>query len=152
MSVEALIKGSERLTSVFGYWPSFHDAEIIWLRLHRAHTDAGVTAPSLEMEIHAFEMTNEVAPTGQYVLKNHVVVHFRFTGIGFVKLEDFNCQNVLFELIISDIRQLQVQNMNFEVLLGSSYGLCGGFRCMAVEILAVMPCNENGSEIDATRV
>jgi len=83
VGIEALVKGSERLTSVFGCWPSFHDAEIIWMRLHRGdrRSEEGVAGPSMEMEVHTFEITNEVAPTGLLVLKHHVLVHFRFVDI-----------------------------------------------------------------------
>ena len=29
------IEGAEKLTGVFGKWPSFHDANVIWVRLDR---------------------------------------------------------------------------------------------------------------------
>jgi len=28
-NIETLIQGSEKLTNIFGYWPDFHDAEVI---------------------------------------------------------------------------------------------------------------------------
>jgi hypothetical protein len=28
MNIEARIEGSSKLTDIFGYWPSFHDAEV----------------------------------------------------------------------------------------------------------------------------
>ena len=146
MGIEALIKGSERLTRVFGYWPSFHDAEIIWVRLVRGERpEEGFAGPSIEMSIHTFEITNEVAPTGFLILKNHVLVHFQFTKVVNVKLEDFNHQNVLFNLRIADIRQDQLESINFAISLDSSFGLSGRFRCKAAEILAVTPCDANGN-------
>jgi hypothetical protein len=27
-AIDSLIVGSEKLTTIFGYWPSFHDAEV----------------------------------------------------------------------------------------------------------------------------
>jgi hypothetical protein len=145
VGIETLVKESERLTSVFGYWPSFHDAEIIWLRLHRGDRRAGdgVAGPSMEMEVHTFEITDEVAPTGSYVLKHHVLVHFRFVDIVDLKLERFTQFNDA-SPHISDIRQDQLENINLAVRLGSSFGVRGEFRCKAAEILAVTPCDAKG--------
>jgi len=33
VSIESFIDSSEKLTNVFGYWPSFHDAEVLDLHL-----------------------------------------------------------------------------------------------------------------------
>lgn len=37
--LETLIQGSEKLISIFGHWPSFHDAEITELRLERGENN-----------------------------------------------------------------------------------------------------------------
>ncbi len=36
---EKLIEGSERLTAIFGYWPSFHDAEVVKFDLWRGDVE-----------------------------------------------------------------------------------------------------------------
>ena len=102
------IKNNERLTSVFGCWPSFHDAEVIWLRLDRRVTSLG-DGPTVETLIHTFEMTNEVSTEGFYVLRNHVLVHLRFSKVMQPILEGFNCQNALLGLSIEDIRHRQME-------------------------------------------
>ena len=38
-SIESLIEGSEKVTSVLGGWSSFHDAEIVELHLSRGDVD-----------------------------------------------------------------------------------------------------------------
>lgn len=146
MGIESLIKGSELVTSVFGYWPSFHDAEVVWLRLCR-DDEIAEDSPSLEMLIHTFEMTAKVAASGQYVLRNHVLVHFRFIRVVESKFEEFNYQNVLFEFAIKDIRNEHLESIDLAITLQSSFGLSGEFRCKAAEVLAVTPCDENGREI-----
>jgi hypothetical protein len=35
-----LIEGSQKITDIFGYWPSFHDAEIISFHLWRGDVDS----------------------------------------------------------------------------------------------------------------
>jgi hypothetical protein len=54
-NIESLIQGSEKLTSIFGYWPSFHDAEIIDLHFWRGvvEPDQGrYDFPVLTLRIH----------------------------------------------------------------------------------------------------
>jgi hypothetical protein len=34
-NIESLIAGSEKLTNIFGYWPSFYDAEVLELHFDR---------------------------------------------------------------------------------------------------------------------
>ena len=46
------IEGAKNLRDWFGYWPSFHDAEVILLHLNRS--DASTLA------VHTWEMTKEV--------------------------------------------------------------------------------------------
>jgi hypothetical protein len=49
------ILGAEKLTSIFGRWPSFHDAEVLELHFWRGHiaTEANVyDFPVLIAKIH----------------------------------------------------------------------------------------------------
>jgi hypothetical protein len=39
-TIESLIAGSEKLTNLFGHWPSFHDAEVLE---REATSFAGIT-------------------------------------------------------------------------------------------------------------
>src|SRR5262252_5018393 len=95
------IPGADKLIAVFGYWPSFHDAEVHSMNLDRRPQADGY-GPTLEAMIHAFEMNSEVGADGCYVLRHHVLVHFRFHDVVELQLEAFNCQNVLYGLHISD--------------------------------------------------
>jgi hypothetical protein len=47
MDVAARIAGAEKLITVFGYWPSFHDAEVLWIELRRRPCGEGY-GPTLE--------------------------------------------------------------------------------------------------------
>ena len=56
----ALIEGSEKITEIFGYWPSFHDAEIINFHLWRGDVDAGRNRyifPVLTLLVNLWELT-----------------------------------------------------------------------------------------------
>ena len=137
------IDGIEKVVSIFGYWPSFHDAEVIWLRLDRGDIDAGVR-PSLEMKVHTWEMTSDIGLDGYYVLRNHVLVEFRFDGIDELSLEAFNLQNVLFGLEIKSGRDRGVPDVNLLVDLDPSFGLGGSFVCRTATVKQVERYDEHG--------
>ena len=78
----------------FGYWPRFHDAEVLSICLDRPGES--------RIAIYAFEMTPNLDSSGRYVLSKHAVVTFcleGFTqdqrGITNTRVEFFNHQNVL---------------------------------------------------------
>jgi hypothetical protein len=137
------IRNNERLISIFGRWPSFHDAEVVWLRLDRRATALG-DGPTVEALIHAFEMTSEVNPAGYYVLQNHVLVHLRFSRVVESILDGFNLQNALNGLSIEDITHRQMERLNFEVTLDAAFGLEASFQCEGVEVVDVEPCDSAG--------
>jgi len=139
------IEGAEKLTGVFGYWPSFHDSEVMWIRIDRRPVCDGSYGPVLEALIHTFEITNDVSPDGRSVLRHHVLVHFRFHDVDGVRLEDFNHQNVLYGLSISDIRERQMERIHFEVGFDSSFGVSGSFQCHRVEVMQVTPCTKDAA-------
>jgi Immunity protein 50 len=129
------IHNSEVLTSVFGTWPSFHDAEVVALRLDRS----GMSGPEMEADIHVFEMTSEVTPEGFYRLRNHTLVTVLFTGIEELSMDDFNQQNVLSDLVLKDISQRQPEVLKWEVVFAASFGLAAKFLCEAISVLRAEP-------------
>jgi len=119
------IEHIEKLTQIFGEWPSFHDAEIIRLTLDRSGPDG----PTLDMQIHVFARTTEVDAAGYYVRKNHTLVTLRFTEVAIGELHSFNAQNALFDLKISTLEPGQHEGRGILVEMSSSYGLGGTFEC-----------------------
>ena len=91
---ESSISHSERVVSHFGYWPTFHDAEVLWIRLDRQSSDLG-GPPTLDAALYAFEMTDRVDVSGHYVLQKHALVQFRFSGVVESTIDGFNHQNAL---------------------------------------------------------
>lgn len=87
------IQGAELLTSVFGYWLSFHDAEVV--RMESVRVASPAEGPDLLADVHAFEMTNEVGPDGCFVLRHHVLVAFRFRVVDQLQVVGWNNQNAL---------------------------------------------------------
>ena len=139
-SVEQKIQNSQLLTGIFGYWPSFHDAEVISFEMFRGSENAN--EPLFKVKVHVFEMTNQVDDRGFFVLKNHSLVTFLFRGVDESHIKWFNQQNVLQELAIIDISSRQLENLRFDVHFASAFGIDAEFKCKSVEIQAVEPINQ----------
>lgn len=146
MTSSELIIGSEKVTSIFGYWPSFHDAEVIWLHLDRRESELG-EGPTVEALVHAFEMTREVDPAGYFVLRHHVLVHFRFSAVAELKVDNLNQQNVLFELRINGVQEEQSEEGRLSVDFSSTWGVGATFRCNRAAVLSVESCNKDGMPV-----
>lgn len=140
------IRGSEQLTRVFGYWPSFHDAEVVRLELVRAASFG--EGPELLADVHTFEITNEVGLDGRLVLRHHVLVSFRFRGVDQLHIKDWNNQNALMGLRLEDIRSRQLELLRFEVSFDSAWGMAAKFLCRSIEIDAVRPWELSSRERD----
>ncbi|MGA8299415.1 MAG: hypothetical protein WB817_08010 [Terriglobales bacterium] len=66
-AVESLIVGSEKLITIFGYWPSFHDAEIVELNFWRGDVqpEKGIyDFPVLTLKVHLWELTTKTDREG----------------------------------------------------------------------------------------
>jgi hypothetical protein len=141
------ILGGEQLVAVFGYWPTFHDAEVLWVRLDRRPIGDG--QPTLETLVHAFEITNEVGADGYYVLRHHILVHLRFRDVVELRLDGFNHQNALTGLAFIDLRDRQMERVLWGVRFDSAYGMGATFQCHSVEVVSVVPCSKAGEPINA---
>tara|TARA_R110002096_G_scaffold71768_1_gene171150 strand:+ start:70 stop:474 length:405 start_codon:yes stop_codon:yes gene_type:complete len=85
------IENARLVTDHFGYWPSFHDSEILTLRFHR---DLDKSLDSMEMRVYAFEMTDKVIGN-HYELIKHCFVDFEFIGLEDNEIDGFNHQNAM---------------------------------------------------------
>jgi hypothetical protein len=114
------VPGTAELIKWFGYWPSFHDAEVLDLKLDRT---GGST-----LRVHTFEMTPQVNSQGFFICTKRVIVSFAFDGITNLHLDDFNEQNVISEL------HLRQTNEVYELLLEPCYGLQGTIAARRVRV------------------
>jgi hypothetical protein len=139
---QKLIKGSERLTDVFGYWPSFHDAEVIEFSLWRGDVDpeAGrYTFPVLTTKIHLWELTTEIGPSGHYVLRHHTLTTLRFHGVDELRMEGFNHQNAIFGLSITTEEREGSLEPILLVEFEPAFGITSTFRCTSIEVVHAEP-------------
>jgi hypothetical protein len=69
----AEIPGASDLFAWFGYWPTFHDGEVLSVHLDRS-------GPS-RIRVHTWEGTHQLDSRGYIVLRKHVIVTFIFEDV-----------------------------------------------------------------------
>jgi Immunity protein 50 len=114
------VNGAVELHDWFGYWPNFHDAEIISVCLNRKGRSS--------LRIHTWEMTKEIDEKGYYVLTKHIVVEFAFEAVSGLSLNGFSHQNVIFGLGI------EKTDSGFRLTLDECYGLAGSIEAEKISI------------------
>ena len=145
--IESLIQGSQKLTTIFGYWPSFHDAEVIDLHFWRGDVDAEKKRfffPVLTVKLHVWELTNEVAESGHLVLRHHTLTTLCFHDVDEFSMEGFNHQNAVFEILIEQQERADGPSPFFSVEFKPAFGIRASFRCFRVEIVDAVPCTKDG--------
>jgi hypothetical protein len=125
------IPGASELFAWFGYWPNFHDAEVISLVLNRS-------GPSV-LSIHTWHTTDRVDERSCFIKEKHVVVSFQMEEILDLTLSNFSRQNVIFGLEISKIKK------GYRLVLDPRYGLAGSIRARRLSI-EVAPWPEGAPE------
>ncbi len=131
MADSQLITGSSEVVEKFGRWPSFHDAEIQTISIHRSEP---VVKDSVWLKISLSFREYEPAGVGtaQYhqELTKACTLTLAFRNAKEIELEEFNHQNVIDDI---DISQDQSWN-RLNVLIQSIFGVGGSFSCSEVLI------------------
>jgi hypothetical protein len=135
MDLEPTFEGADRLRAVFGTWPSFHDAEVLSVHLDRRGDDG----PTFETTIHVFERTPEIDLTGHFVLRHHTLVTFRFSGVQLEGMAGINRQNVLEDLVITELLPDENDGRRWRVALVPVYGLGATLECASAAVTDVRP-------------
>ncbi len=136
--------GFDKLTSFFGYWPDFHDAEVLFLLLDRSG-QTRYEGPVAIIRIHAFAWSQE-PDTGRTVIIQHCTVEFRFTELEAWHVVDFGFQNAIGGLNFENAGD---SSGAVRVTFHPASGLHGGFTCGSVEVAAVTPGIPPGSTYEA---
>jgi hypothetical protein len=116
----ASIDGAQQLYDWFGYWPSFHDAEVLRLELNRSGSSS--------LSVRTREMTSEIDEKGYYVPAKNVTVDFMIDGISDLDLNGFSHQNV-----VGNIKIGKTAN-GFLITLWPCYGLAGTIEVSKISI------------------
>lgn len=125
------VVNSEALISAFGFWPSFHDAEV-----HSAILDRGdaLEPPSITLVVYAFSCDREVDENGFFRIATSVLVTLKCLDVRESELVDLGHQNVVASMGFKPTTEGLVR-----VTLEPCYGLSGSIVCSQVRIESVVP-------------
>jgi hypothetical protein len=126
----------ELIIQRFGYWPSFHDAEVSKVTFE-AHPGYRATATFL---IETHEFINELNKRGQYKQVNNCLVELQFTGIKEMHFDGFDHQNVIFDLAFKESSE------NIECTFDSSIGLAASIVAEEALVLSLVPVEESDDD------
>jgi len=146
-SIESLIQGSEKLSTIFGYWPSFHDAEVIDLHLWRgevAPDQKRYVFPVVTAKLHLWELTKRVDGAGHFVLRHHTLATLRFHAVEEFRMEGFNYQNAIYGLSIDVQERTGGPSPFFAVQFEPAFGMSASFKCSTIEVVDAVQCTEDG--------
>jgi len=127
----------KRITDWFGSWPSFRDAEVLSMHLDRRSSEKGCGS-KLTVRIHAYEMTSEVDERGRYKTIKHVIITLEFEGVQEIVLDDFNCQNSLWDLSLEETVDEDRQPA-LGVSFRPNFGVRCDFCCMLARVKSIEP-------------
>ena len=140
-----IIPGAADVVAHFGYWPTFHDAEVLSVTLD---CDRGAT-----VAIHCFHMTRDVEPSGHYRLEKHSLVTFHLEGfpvnefgISETSLAYFRFQNVLSS---AEVKRL---GEGYQLVLEAAVGLDGVLVCERISVsIEPLPARPEHAKANRTR-
>lgn len=151
--IDALIDGSNKLTEIFGHWPSFHDAEVIDLQLWRGDVDPGRNSwvlPVLTVKLHVWDFGPELDSS---VLHHSTLTTLRFHDVEEFRIDGFNHQNPIFGLLISRRERTDGPSPFFAVELQpvGLENIQASFHCSRVEVVDATPWAAPSSWIGPVR-
>ena len=132
------VEGAERLVEIFGAWPSFHDAEILELRLDRMGRGE-FEGPTLDIRFHLYEGRQDASLPSGVRWFNHTQATLRFENVKDIELTGFNHQNAILDLGFADegVHPSAPGLRAIRVSIQQAFGLGGSLLCGSVEVAAV---------------
>ena len=115
------IAGAQELYDWFGYWPSFHDAEVSKLRLSIGETS--------HLVLHTWQMTNKIDAKGFYETTKHIVVEFELKSISIINITfDPGDRSIFLSLSLG-----KTEN-GFRLSFDAAYGVSGSIEVQGLSL------------------
>ena len=138
MDYSKVVIGSEKVLNTLGFWPSFHDAEVISFHLDRGIPVSDSVVANLIVHFRSYTTYGE--GTAQYCQKlaQNVLITFQFRRVAELNLDEFNHQNVINSIEISQISPIEKRlPQELHVCIESIFGFGAEFVCAEVEVISV---------------
>jgi len=140
--IESLVEKAERLSSFYGAWPNFHDAEVLELHLWRGHVYPGDwddrnIFPVLTAKFLILEATQPGAGGAD----KDVIATLRFHDVDAIRIQDFNNNNSIVGLQVSKQPRGHFTTgeslpPSLVVAVEQGFGLTASFSCSRIEVVA----------------
>jgi hypothetical protein len=129
------IAEAQRVVAALGFWPSFHDAEIVKFSVERAvPVEAGSAVARMVVHVRQYATIGEGTSQYQRILVKSVLIHFAFIDVNDLELSNFNHQNVIGAI---EVAQLEGAESLLAVEIESVWGLGASILCSTVAVEAV---------------
>ena len=136
MSKHAHIANSEKVIEALGYWPTFHDAEVISFLVERAlPLRNGYSSARVAVHVRMYETVGEGTAQYAQVLSKSVLIRFAFSTVSELELSDFNHQNVINSITVERTGSKGLGGL--QVTIESIWGFGGTLRCMSASVETV---------------
>jgi hypothetical protein len=126
------IANKEQVIQLFGEWPSFHDAEVISIELRRGESPGQFTDLFAAIQVRKYMPANVGTAEFEMATTHDGVITLRFSSISDLSLSEFNHQNV-----IDDISMSQ-EGSRVNVTFVSIYGVECFFKCAQAVVTDVV--------------
>jgi len=127
------IENARLVTDHFGYWPTFHDSEIISITFERT---LDKESSSAMLRVYSFEMTDKVIGR-HYQLIKHCFVDIEIKDLIKIEIEGFNHQNALLAL------EFGREANNVFCNMVSAYGVDGYIEGKEIKIKRLEPVTKD---------
>ncbi|WP_338641921.1 Imm50 family immunity protein [Burkholderia pyrrocinia] len=130
---ESAVKHAWLIRSVFGYWPKFHDAEVLAVTLRRVNSN-GAWHTDMELTIRHGGQNNP-ASNGQ---QEPCRITFLLED---VEGSEFTTENVSYPSWIYDLRFSHCDDRRIQIDLNPSTGFDVLLYCRAATVIRIEPCS-----------
>jgi hypothetical protein len=134
------IENHQKLSALFGAWPSWHDAEIVDLHYWRGDIKPGDWDDSNIFPI----LTLKVIILGEQINDPDILVTIRFHDVNDFKMEGFNHVNKIIDFTVTVEERGFFKNGQklppyLAVSFSHGFGMSASFRCFRIEVLDACP-------------
>jgi hypothetical protein len=127
------IENAKLVVDHFGYWPTFHDSEVISIAFERT---LDKRTSSAMLRVYSFEMTDKIVGR-YYQLIKHCFVDIEITDLTKIEIDGFNHQNAVLAL------EFGKEGDNVFCNMVSAYGVDGYIEGKKIKIKRLEPINED---------
>ena|ERR1700682_6428323 len=127
--------GCEKVIQHFGYWPTFHDGELLSFMLD-SDPGLGKFGPTAIITLRMFETSDQIASDFS---RKGCVITFAFYDIGMKKVDGRRKQRAVPGISLVEVRGNDYPRFSLAVKMQGARGLTCSFQCRLAEVIDFKP-------------